>query len=134
MNKILLSSLVFASFTAAGCSSDDAETIELAGSWDTNFGTSEDIDSVQWGTAAVVYFDNEMNFAITQNASDAEFSPSKFNKLVWTEPSGDFAYYCTVDFGKDSADEAENTTNVADSSDLEVAGCGGFGWTKITTK
>jgi len=131
MKHLLLSSLIIASASFVGCSDDDAEVIEIAGLWDNNFGSQEDINSTQWGTAAVVYFDNQNNFAITQNAADAEFSPSLFNKLVWTEVVNQETWYCTIDFGKDTAEDAENTVNVADSSDLDDMGCGGFSWTKL---
>ena len=59
------------------------------------------------------------------------FSPDKFNKLVWTDLMNGETWYCTVDFGKDTADEAENTTNIADANDLDGMGCGGFSWTKL---
>ena len=37
---------------------------------------------------------------------------------------------CTVAFGLDTLDEALAAENTADETDLETAGCGGFGWTR----
>jgi hypothetical protein len=106
--------------------------IEVAGTYDSDFG-AETIDASMWNGSDVVDFDNDDNWAITQNADDADFDPGKFNKIVWTEPSdtGEF-YYCTVDFGLDSADEARDTELTADDSDPDSGGCGGFSWTLLT--
>lgn len=132
MKNQLASSLLLAScFSLAACS-DDAEEIELTGNWDTNFGTQEMIDSSAWGATTVVFFDNDKNFAITQNADDAEFSPGKFSKLVWTDLVDQSYWYCTADFGKDTAEQAENTSNTPDASDPANGGCNDFGWTKLT--
>ena len=52
--------------------------------------------------------------------------------IVWTEIDGDSFFYCTVDFGLDSAEDAENTAMSADDTDPENDGCGGFSWTVLT--
>lgn len=106
------------------------EKIALIGTWDDTYGFSTTITKSTWGDATIVKFNNATRFAVTQNPADANWNPSKFNKLVWTAPQGNSFYYCTVDFGKDTAAEAENTANVADSADLDGKGCGGFPWTK----
>jgi hypothetical protein len=103
--------------------------IEVAGDWTGEFG-DESISDDEWNGSEIVSFDNEDNFAITQNPEGAEFDPGKFNKNVWTEPNDDGFYYCTVDFGRGSADEAEQTEMTADEDDLEE-GCGGFPWTQL---
>lgn len=114
-----------------------ADAIEIAGTWTTPF--SEDgelISDTQWGTpdfmVDVVSFDNDANFAVTQNLADADYAPSKFNKNVWTEPDATGFFYCTVAFGLDTSDAAAAAdASVADTSDMD-AGCGGFGWTHLT--
>ena len=148
-----LTLMLVAALAACGCGSDngDASTdaagsaadafsgppIEIAGTWMSSFG-EEIISSTSWSssmsTAAVVEFDNDGNLAFTQNAADAQYAPGKFNKLVWTEPSGDTLYYCTVDHGLDSLEAAKATTKAADDSDPANSGCGDFGWTKLTKK
>jgi hypothetical protein len=115
-----------------------SQAIEIAGTWESNFGGTETISSESWGfdggTAAIVAdYDNAENFAVTRNPDDAEFSPGLYNRIVWTEPSDDSFYYCTVAFGLDSLDDALASTETADDSDPENSGCGGmFAWTKLS--
>ncbi|MGD8861607.1 MAG: hypothetical protein PVI30_16480 [Myxococcales bacterium] len=121
---------------AGGGAADDAGgsngEIEVAGTYDSDFG-AETIDSTMWNGSDVVDFDNDDNWAVTQNADDADFDPGKFNKVVWTEPAEDGAFhYCTVDFGLGTADEAVDTELTADDTDPESGGCGGFPWTLLT--
>ena len=114
---------------------NDSGDLEVLGTFDTSFGSEETVTAEAWGSAAIVAFDNDANFAITQNAEDAEFSPSAFNKLVWTEPATDGSfYYCTVDFGLETQAAAEASEKTADDSDPDNSGCGGFSWTKLTPK
>jgi hypothetical protein len=148
-----LSVVLAAALAAAGCGSDGgSETadaagsptdmragpqLEIAGTWTSSFGV-ETITSSSWSSpmaaATVVEFDNEGNFAVTQNAANDQYAPGKFNKLVWTEPKDDSFYYCTIDFGHDSAEAAKGTTKSADDSDPANSGCGDFGWTELTRK
>jgi hypothetical protein len=114
-----------------GCGTDEPGPLEVAGEWASNFGFDETISQTMWGTAAVIRYDNDDNFAITQQPANDMFNPSKFSKLVWTEPSAGKFFYCTVDFGLATAAEAEATTKSADASNPESAGCGGFSWTRL---
>lgn len=111
-----------------------AAAIELLGTWTTNFGSDETITADKWGPQKIAAFDNATNVAYTQNPPDDKYGPNKFSKQVWTEPKGNVFYYCTVDYGKDSMDLAKASTLTADDKDLAKAGCGGFGWTKMTKK
>ncbi len=106
--------------------------IEVQGVWESNFGTQERITQGAWDQAEIVSYDNDLNLAITQNPEDASFSPNKFNRIVWTEPESGSFYYCFVDFGLDTEEDALRSTNSADDSDPETDGCGGFSWTKLT--
>jgi hypothetical protein len=133
-------------FSCAGCGdgedgspeptpADGELQIEIAGTWESNFGVIESISSEGWGDAAIVAFDNGDNFAITQNADDAAFSPGLFNRNVWTEPANGSFYYCTVAFGLESEEAALESTATADASDPENSGCGGaFAWTKLSAQ
>jgi hypothetical protein len=115
-----------------GAANNGAGALEVAGTWTTNYDTSETLSDTEWNGSAIVEFDNDANFAITQNAEDAMYDPGKFNKLVWTEPAEGSFYYCTVDFSLETADDAKNTTKTADDSDPLNSGCGDFGWTMMT--
>ncbi len=120
----------------------DESPFELIGVYDTNHNAEVTITADEWITdspdypaleLSVVEFDNDENFAITQNAADAEFDAEKFNKEVWTEPDGDGVFYhCTVDYSLDTAEEARTTSETADDTDPESGGCGDFAWTKLT--
>lgn len=136
----VLLSLLAAAPLWTGCEdggSDPApasKDLELNGTWTTNYGGEEVITSAVWNGYAVIEFNNQANVAYTQNPNDDQYNPGKFNKLVWTEPKGNSAYYCWLEFGKDSLELAKASTLVADDKDLEGKGCGGFGWTKLTRK
>ena len=108
------------------------DPIEIRGTWNSNFGGTETISSRKWNDATVQMFDNAANVAFTQNPVDAQYDPSKFSKLVWTEPTAGSFYYCTVDFGLDSLAAAQASTKTADSSQPDTGGCGGFSWTKLS--
>ena len=136
-----LVSLFALSFSLPACGSnntDESNTddIEIAGSWESNFGGLETITSDAWAnewlTTTVIEYSNDNNWAINQNPDDDEFNPSQFSKVVWTEPTVDAFYYCTVAFGLDTADDARSATETADNSDPDNSGCGGFGWTKLS--
>jgi len=136
-------------FASAGCDSDDDEAakqdttpkhIEVAGNWEnTDFGEEDAIDDATWsqtyGAAmdaamttdfTITKFDNATNIAILEDPD------GKFNRWQWTDVAGDAFYLCMVDFGLDSAEDAESSTKTADDSDPETSGCGTFPWTKLT--
>ncbi len=162
MNRLSVLSLVaLLGFSAVGCGSDDSSSdkdaatggsasgggsstgglggegtsggdLEVEGSWTGDFG-DETISAEAWNGTAIIEFDNDENRAITQNADDAEYGPSQFNVIVWTEPAdGSFAY-CTVDYGLETLDAAHASTKTADANDLE-AGCDGFPWSTLSEK
>ncbi len=128
----------FASILVAlfACGGEDtqppANTIEIAGTWSSNFGGTEVINESSWAEVPVVEYSNSDNFAVTRNPDDAEFNPGKFNKLVWTDPQNNSFYYCFVDFGRDTALAAKTSTHGADATNPEAGGCGMFSWTKLT--
>jgi len=115
------------------CGDEGKKPLEVEGTWVTQFETTETVSSNTWNSQTIISYSNKKNFAITQNPVDAKFAPSKFNRLVWTELVGTTFYYCTVDFGLESASDAENSTKTADSADLDK-GCGTFPWTKMQAK
>lgn len=143
-NTLAMLTLCVAVFT--GCGDDDASNndeannganngavgIELVGTWDNDFGTSEEITVDTWAGTPIVSYDNENNFTVFQNASDAEFDPDKFAKVVWTEIEADSFYYCWVAFGLDTEQEALDAADTSDATDPATTGCGDFAWTKLT--
>jgi len=115
--------------------------IEIAGTWEnTDFGQTDVIDAESWsqdyGTgptvSAIVKFSNSANFAIRQAPHDALYDPDKFDRTVWTDVDGGVFYYCTIDHGLDTAEEAEARTTAFDANDVDGIGCDGFPWTKMT--
>jgi len=109
------------------------EPIEIKGSYTDNYDGKPEVGTFKWDTAAVIDSDNNENWAIVQLPKDDEFNPEKFSKYVWTEPGEDGTFFvCTVDFGKDSYDDAFNTDKKADDSDPAKSGCGDYAWTEFT--
>ena len=134
---------------SAGCDGDDDEAakndttnahLEVAGNWEnTDFGEEDAIDDTSWSQTFGAAIGNAMttDFTITKfdNAANTvilEDPDGKFNRWQWTDVDGDSFYYCMVDFGLDSAEDAENSTKTADDSDPETSGCGTYPWTKLT--
>lgn len=115
-----------------------AAPIEIAGAYSDNFGGNETIASDKWqfsfGTSTIAEYDNAKNNAYLKAAADDKFNPSKFSKIVWTEPKADGFYYCTVAMGAGTLDLAKASTLTADDKDPDKTGCGGFPWTKLTKK
>jgi hypothetical protein len=123
------------------CGGDDeaspngqGDEIEIEGSWTSNFGGTEVIDHHSWsadfGTgptvSEIVEFSNDGNDAVLKGPDDL------YSRYVWTEVSGDAFHYCTVAFGKASAELAVSDSEVADDSDPDTTGCAAFPWTKLT--
>lgn len=106
--------------------------IAIAGKYNDNFGDKPVISSRWWDATWMQKFDNDKRYAIVQSPADDPYTPSKFSKNVWTAPVAGTFYFCTVDYGLDTADLAEATTKTADDSAPDTAGCGGFAWTKLT--
>jgi hypothetical protein len=70
-----------------------------------------------------------------QLPDDDQYNPSKFTKIVYTEPVDDSFYYCWVEFSLDTLGAAKASQATADASDPDNTGCGGsFPWTKATRK
>lgn len=132
--QFLVGLLAIVALASFGCGDEDTSVtgIEVAGTWNSNFGGSETITDDAWNGAAIIEFDNTTNFVVTQTPADSEFNPSKFNKLVWTEPANNAFYYCFVDFGRDTAEQARTSTQTADATEPASSGCGGFSWTELS--
>jgi hypothetical protein len=134
----VFSIFVLTSFACGGASSDDddlpmVQELEVRGLWASNYGFDEEITASKWGTAAIIEYDNAENFVVTQQPADDMFNPNEFSKIVWTEPSLGRFWYCTVDFGLATADEARATAKSADATNPASGGCGGFPWTRLAT-
>ncbi|MEM6532992.1 MAG: hypothetical protein AAF654_10225 [Myxococcota bacterium] len=124
--------LIAIAFMSSACGDDEtSEALEIEGVWLSNFSTTDTITSTMFNSQTIISFSNSENFAITQNPPDDAFFPDKFSRIVWTEPANDTFFYCTIDFGLDTAAEAENSPNVADATDPETMGCGTFPWTRL---
>jgi len=114
---------------------NEPQTLEVVGDWETNFGFDEAITETTWGSyQSVVFYDNVVNVAVTQNFDDADFDPSLFNRIVWTEIQNNEFHYCTVTFGLETLELARDSDTTANAEDLDGEGCNGFPWTKMTRK
>ena len=107
---------------------------ELIGTYTSNFGGEDVITRRRFNGALIVEYDNAANVVYTQNPPNAQYSPNKFNKIVYTEPAGGSFYYCTIAYGKDTLAAAKADATVADSSEPDTKGCGGFSWNKATAQ
>lgn len=105
--------------------------IEVHGTFRSSFGGMETVTSTAWSGLAIRRFSNETNYAVVQSPPSDPFTPNKYSKLVWTEPSASGFWYCTVDFGKDTLAGALTSTKTADASSPDMTGCGGFSWTHL---
>jgi hypothetical protein len=135
--------LVFATcllLPACGGDGDDpAKTtgsIEIEGVWTSNFGGTETIDDESWSSesSAGVFAQEVAEFSNDDNATVLKASDGTFGRNVWTEPSGGSFHYCTVAYGKTSAQAAIDESDVADDTDPDTTGCAGFSWTKLTSE
>jgi len=112
------------------------EAVELRGDYTSNFGGTETITATTWRQAGppmrIVEWNEDERWIVTQNDARAEFDPSRFNRIETTRPDreGSF-FYCFVDFGLVTAEEAIASTMTADASDPSEGGCGGFPWTRL---
>lgn len=147
--------VLFLAVALSACGDDDDDTngdgagdtiedeIEIAGVYESNFGSVETITNETWTmtgddmtvVSKIDSYDNDARVVITQSADDAEFAPGTFNRIEWTAPAEDGSfYYCTVTFGAESAEEALTSDDVADSADPANGGCGGFEWTELSVQ
>ena len=136
----IVASIALVCLSLTGCgeamedSPDGEQTpIEVRGTYETQFDTTETITESSWQDADIVDWENDTNWAITHNPDDAEHNPDTYAKIAWTEPDAEGVfYYCSVAFGLETAEKARTTDKTADDSNPEEGGCGNFPWTKMT--
>ena len=111
--------------------------IGIRGTYESSFGGMETVTSTIWNQGLspmrIADWSEEEGWVVTQNADDADFNPSQFNRIEFTTPEdGRSFYYCFVDFALESLQAALDSTATADDSDPENGGCGGqFPWTRL---
>lgn len=111
---------------------------ELIGEFTSEFG-DESITAMGWTTfgttQTIVEYNNVANKVVRKQPSDAQFNPDTYNRIVWLEPEADGSfYYCTEVIATDTAEAAWMDQTMADASDPDNGGCGGFPWTKLMVK
>jgi hypothetical protein len=123
---------------ALGCGGSDDDTdqesapLEIIGTY-TAYDIEQTITADEWNGATIHDYDNDANVVYTQLPDDDEFNPSKFNKIVYTEPEDDRFYFCTVVFDAETLADAKASDATADDSNPAEAGCGGtFPWSLAT--
>ncbi len=111
--------------------------LEIIGEYDDSFMGEQIITADDWNGAAIVDYDNESDVVYTHNPEDDMFNPSKFSKVVYTEPTKDGSFFfCTVVFDAETLADAQASDAMADASEPDTGGCGGpmFSWTKAVKK
>jgi hypothetical protein len=118
---------------AGGAGGAEGAALEVLGTWDDEYDGSLTITRSYWGGSGIAAYDSDANVVFTQTPCDAMYNPGRFSKIVYTEPTDDAFYYCTVVFDAKTLAEAQASKASADPEDLE-AGCGssGFPWSKLT--
>jgi hypothetical protein len=127
---------------ACGDDGDDEpegdEHIEIAGEWAGNFDGTHLIADDSWestydpyvSVAEIVEFSNDDNDAILLSEDGT------YGRNVWTEIDDGSFFYCSVSFGKASADEAISESQLFDDGDPENVGCGDMDapWSMLTRR
>ncbi len=105
--------------------------LEVKGDWHTNWDENLSVTTYAWGTMeALVYHDNDQNWAVTRMSADAAWNPGTYSKLVWTEPEANGSFWmCTVAYGLETEAAAKSDTTEVDDTDPATGGCGGISWT-----
>jgi hypothetical protein len=117
-----------------GAGGASGPALELIGQYADNFLGTQRISATMWNDSRVVSYDNDQNVVYTQAPCDDLFNPRKFGKIVYTEPSNGSFYFCMLEYALDSLTAARASTKVADASNPDSGGCGGFSWTKATAQ
>ena len=115
----------------AGGAASVSASLEIIGTWKESFGGELLITSTHWNDGVIHAYDNDANVVYTQTPCSAMYSPGAYSKYVYTEPTGDSFYYCTVVYDAKTLAEAQASTKTADEGDLDT-GCNGFPWSEVT--
>lgn len=119
---------------ACGGEEKKQDPLEIVGTYEDGFGYIHLINATTWdqgdmGIFHITKYDNEKDFVIAQNDAVKSFNPGKWSRMDWAW-SGDDLYFCQIAYDKNSAAEAEATTDT-DPEDIST-GCNGNPWTKLT--
>lgn len=121
--------------SSGGADGDGQELydIEVGGEWVSGSGNGVSITDTSWGSASIVNYDNEGNWAVVSFPADDPFNGGLFGRFVWTEPTDGAFYHCPVLQGVATAEEAQNSTATADTTDPATEGCNGGPWFSLTS-
>lgn len=108
-------------------------TLEIIGTYDSEWGSIHEITEDAWDDAAIVSFDNDTRTVLLKNPENDPWNPGKYARHVWTPAEGGGFWYCTAAHGKDTEAEA-NEGEAPDSSDPASGGCGEFPWSLLTPR
>ena len=101
---------------------EEEAKFELIGIWGTVDNNSEIITAKKWGAEAVIEFNNEERWVITQNP-EGDLGANKYNKILWTPIVRQQFYYCMIEIGRNELEQVKNSTVKADASDPTKGGC-----------
>jgi hypothetical protein len=111
------------------------EPLALRGEYGDSWGGEHTITQSTWVSGSASYtisqFDNDAQFLIAKNSEENEYSPGLWSRFDWTSADGAL-WYCQTAYDAES-EEAALATQAADPANPAETGCGGFGWTQLTT-
>lgn len=106
---------------------------DISGTWTDNWGGGHVVDAWSWESGdaafAIVETHADDQWVVAQNDANNTYNPGLFSVFEWTLDGADL-YYCQSSYDAASAAAAASATK-ADRGDL-AAGCGGFGWSKLS--
>ncbi len=122
--------------TLAGTALVGCSTVPLIyGTWQDDFGTTHAVSEAMWVSTGDGWESKHHvaevgeGFLLAHNDENNDFSAELYSRFDFLEDSGGDVWFCQSVFDGSTLEDARDGS--ADSSDLEVAGCAGFGWTLL---
>lgn len=114
--------------------------IQVAGSWEGQWGTQFTVSSQMWLSAypgsptnsiLISHYDNVEGFLVGQAGATNTYNPSKWNRIDWLFDESGTLWYCSTHFDADSEAMAMEEHPAHDHSLYDTTGCGGYPFTAL---
>ena len=96
-------------------------------------GTDVVISAAAWGLGAIQSFDNTKNSTVIYYDENHPYTPKKYTRVHWSEPTGGAFYVCELYPGADTKAAAEALADPTPFVDGTTK-CGAGTWQKLTKK